>query len=57
VDQYVTRLIALRDELRHAAFIFCKLIAANEKAIESDHVAKVRDLIEAAINTIDETPI
>jgi hypothetical protein len=57
MDQYTARLIALRNELRNNALIFCNLIEANDEAVEPDNVAKVRNLIEVAIAAIDETPI
>jgi hypothetical protein len=57
MDDYTRRLIALRNVLRRRAATFHDMIEANERAIEPEAVGRIRDLIEASINTIDEMPI
>jgi hypothetical protein len=57
MDDYVRRLIALRNVLRKRVLAFHDIIEANERSIEPDGVGRVRDLIEASMNTIDEMPI
>ena len=57
MDRYVQRLIALRNGLRKSVTAFHDLIEANEGSIEPEAVGRVRDLIEASMNTIDEMPI
>jgi hypothetical protein len=57
MDPYVKHLLAVRDDLRRDSFIFCNLIEANHDAIEPSDVEKVRNLIEAAINSIEDIPI
>jgi hypothetical protein len=57
MDSYVQRLIALRNGLRKSVATFHDLIEANEDSIEPEGVGRVRDLIEASINAIDEMPI
>jgi hypothetical protein len=57
MDEYVRRLLALRNMLRRSATTFHDLMESNERSIQPDSVGKVRDLIEASMNTIEEMPI
>jgi hypothetical protein len=57
MDEYVRRLLALRNMLRRSATTFHDLMESNERSVQPDSVGKVRDLIEASMNTIEEMPI
>lgn len=57
MDPYVKQLIAVRDDLRRKSLVFCNLIEANNGVTEPIHIQKVRDLIDAAINTIEDMPV
>jgi hypothetical protein len=57
MDPYVKQLILLRDDLRQNAIVFCGLMKANDSAIQTNDVAKVRNLIESAMSAIDDMPI
>ena len=57
MDEYVRPLLALRNMLRRSATTFHDLMESNERSVQPDSVGKVRDLIEASMNTIEEMPI
>jgi hypothetical protein len=57
MDPYVKQLILLRDDLRQNAIVFCDVMKANDSAIQTNDVAKVRNLIESAMSAIDDMPI
>jgi hypothetical protein len=57
MDDYLDRLIALRNVLRKNASRFHDIIEANGGSIEPAAVSSVCDLIEASMNTIDEMPL
>lgn len=57
MDPYVKQLMAVRDDLRRKSLAFCRLIEFNNGVTEPMHIQKIRNLIEAAINTVEDMPV